>query len=141
MTPAPLQVGQAPSELALNSAGFTPLAFANAFRIGSSSPVYVAGLLRREPRIAAWSIETTPSPAGIDSCTRELLPRARDSGDDAEHAERNVDVDVLQVVGGGAADFQCTGGCAHRLLEGCSIVEVAKTVNSVFSRCLAPIQR
>ena len=39
MTPAPLQFGQAPSELALNSAGFTPLALANALRIGSSSPV------------------------------------------------------------------------------------------------------
>ena len=39
MTPAPLQVGQAPSELALNRAGFTSLAFANALRIGSSSPV------------------------------------------------------------------------------------------------------
>src|SRR3954452_18741220 len=74
MTPAPLQVGQAPSELALNSAGFTPLAFANALRIGSSSPVYVAGLLRREPLIGAWSIDTTPSPAGIDPCTSELLP-------------------------------------------------------------------
>src|ERR687894_2376922 len=74
MTPAPLQLGQAPSELALNSAGFTPLALANAFRIGSSSPVYVAGLLRREPRIGAWSIDTTPAPAGIDPCTSELLP-------------------------------------------------------------------
>src|SRR5258708_22275846 len=74
MTPAPLQFGQAPSELALNSAGFTPLAFANAVRIGSSSPVYVAGLLRREPRIAPWSIDTTPSRAGIDPCTSELLP-------------------------------------------------------------------
>src|SRR5438445_11676216 len=79
MTPAPLQLGQAPSELALNSAGFTPLAFANALRIGSSSPVYVAGLLRREPRIAPWSIDTTASPAGperwgSDPCTRELLP-------------------------------------------------------------------
>src|SRR3981081_3425724 len=79
MTPAPLQVGQAPSELALNSAGFTPLAFANALRIGSSSPVYVAGLLRREPRIAPWSIDTTPAPAGpercgSDPCTSELLP-------------------------------------------------------------------
>ena len=74
MTPAPLQLGQAPSELALNSAGFTPLAFANALRIGSSSPVYVAGLLRREPRIAPWSIDTTPAPAGIDPCTSELLP-------------------------------------------------------------------
>lgn len=74
MTPAPLQVGQAPSEFALNSAGFTPLTFANALRIGSSSPVYVAGLLRLEPRIAPWSTETTPSPAGIEPCTSELLP-------------------------------------------------------------------
>jgi hypothetical protein len=39
MTPAPLQVGQAPSELALKSAAFTPLAFAKAVRIGSSRPV------------------------------------------------------------------------------------------------------
>ena len=39
MTPAPLQVTQAPSELALNSAGLTPFALANALRIGSSSPV------------------------------------------------------------------------------------------------------
>ena len=75
MTPAPLQVGQAPSELALNSAGFTPLAFANALRIGSSSPVYVAGLLRREPRIAPWSTDTTPV-AGRRSSrgSSELLP-------------------------------------------------------------------
>src|ERR1700712_5932628 len=74
MTPVPLQFGQAPSELALNSPGLTPLAFANAFRIGSSTPEYVAGLLRREPRIAPWSIDTTPAPAGIDPCTSELLP-------------------------------------------------------------------
>src|SRR5258708_32862659 len=80
MTPAPLQVGQAPSELALNSAGFTPLAFANALRIGSSSPVYVAGLLRREPRIGAWSIDTTPAPAGIDPCTSGLLPEPATPG-------------------------------------------------------------
>src|ERR671925_328497 len=73
MTPAPLQLGQAPSELALNSAGFTPLAFANAVRIGSSSPVYVAGLLRREPRVAPWSVDTTPAPAGIDPRRGELL--------------------------------------------------------------------
>src|SRR6266571_3816033 len=75
MTPAPLQLGQAPSELALNSAGFTPLAFANALRIGSSSPVYVARLLRREPRIAPRSLDTTPAPAGIDPCTSELSPQ------------------------------------------------------------------
>ena len=74
MTPAPLQVGQAPSELELNSAGFTPLAFANALRIGSSSPVYVAGLLRREPRIAPWSITTTPSRPETEPWISELLP-------------------------------------------------------------------
>src|SRR5918998_5141024 len=74
MTPAPLQVGQAPSELALNRAGLTPLAFANAVRIGSSRPVYVAGLLRREPRIAAWSTETTPAEAGMEPWISELLP-------------------------------------------------------------------
>src|SRR5215210_2148114 len=74
MTPAPLQLGQAPSELALNSAGFTPLAFANALRIGSSSPVYVAGLLRREPRIATWSTDTTPSRPATEPSINELLP-------------------------------------------------------------------
>src|SRR5215213_1971415 len=74
MTPAPLHVGQAPSEFELNSAGLTPLAFANALRIGSSRPVYVAGLLRREPRIAPWSITTTPSRPATEPCTSELLP-------------------------------------------------------------------
>src|SRR6187200_2147814 len=74
MTPAPLQAGQAPSELALNREGFTPLAFANALRIGSSSPVYVAGLLRREPRMAPWSITTTPSRPATDPWTSELFP-------------------------------------------------------------------
>src|SRR3954451_688071 len=74
MTPAPLQVGQAPSELALNSAGLTPLALANALRIGSSSPVYVAGLLRREPRIAPWSTETPPPPPDTEPPISELLP-------------------------------------------------------------------
>src|SRR3982751_6495044 len=74
MTPAPLQLGQAPSELALNSAGFTPLVLANALRIGSSSPVYVAGLLRREPLIAPWSTTTTPSRPAIEPWMSELLP-------------------------------------------------------------------
>src|SRR5918994_4366039 len=74
MTPAPLQLGQAPSEFALNRAGFTPLAFANALRIGSSSPVYVAGLLRREPRIADWSTIATPSRPAIDPWISELFP-------------------------------------------------------------------
>src|SRR5919205_3938937 len=74
MTPAPLQVGQAPSEFALNRAAFTPLAFANALRIGSSRLVYVAGLLRLEPRIAPWSIDTTPSRPATEPWISELLP-------------------------------------------------------------------
>src|ERR687886_1358776 len=74
MTPAPLQAGQAPSELALNSVGFTPLTLAKALRIGSSSTVYVAGLLRREPRIGVWSTETTPSRPASEPWIRELFP-------------------------------------------------------------------
>src|SRR4029079_19125973 len=74
MTPLPLQVGHAPSELELKSAGFTLFVLANALRIGSSSPVYVAGLLRREPRIAAWSIMTTPSRPATELWISELLP-------------------------------------------------------------------
>src|ERR687894_2516301 len=74
MTPAPLQLGQAPSELALNRAGFTPFDFANVLRIGSSSLVYVAGLLRREPLIAAWSTVTTPSRPETEPWISELFP-------------------------------------------------------------------
>src|SRR4029453_19340207 len=74
MTPAPLQVGHAPSEFALNNAGFTPLALANALRIGSSRSVYVAGLLLREPRIAVWSTDTTPSRPDTEPWISELLP-------------------------------------------------------------------
>src|SRR6516165_6344610 len=74
MTPLPLHWGQAPSELALNRAGFTPLALAKAFRIGSNNPVYVAGLLRRDPRMAVWSTDTTPSRPDTEPSIRELFP-------------------------------------------------------------------
>src|SRR4051812_49427018 len=74
MTPAPLHVGHAPSEFALKSAGLTPLALANALRIGSSRPVYVAGLLRREPLMDPWSTATTPSRPATDPETSELFP-------------------------------------------------------------------
>src|SRR5918995_7144694 len=75
MTPVPLQLGQAPSELALISARLTPLAFANALRIGSSGPVYVAGLLRREPRIGVWSTDT-PSRPGTEPWISEAQSSA-----------------------------------------------------------------
>src|SRR4029453_17904060 len=127
MTPLPLQVGQAPSELALNSAGFTPLALANALRIGSSRPVYVAGLLRRGPRVGA-----RPRVNQHDIGTRRdrsvderALAGARHAGDHAEHPERDVDVDVAKVVGGGPADLQRAAGLAHLLLERGPVVEMA----------------
>ncbi len=64
MMPRPLHTGHAPAELALKRAGLTPFAFAKTVRIPSSTPVYVAGLLRREPRIGAWSTITTSSNEG-----------------------------------------------------------------------------
>ena len=50
-----------------------PLAFANALRIRSSNPVYVAGLLRRDPLIAPWSIATTFC-GDTEPWISELLP-------------------------------------------------------------------
>ena len=73
--PRPLQAGHAPSEFALNSDAFTPLAAANALRIGSRMPVYVAGFERREPRIADWSMTVTDgSVRGRQPWISELLP-------------------------------------------------------------------
>ena len=56
-------------------------------------------MLRREPRIAPWSIDTTPSRPETEPWISELLPEPGHAGDDDQHAERDVDVDVLQVVG------------------------------------------
>ena len=125
MTPAPLQVGQAPSELALNSAGFTPLAFANALRIGSSSPVYVAGLLRREPRIAAWSTDTTPSRPDTEPWISELLPEpatpvTTTSTPSGMSTSTSCRLCVLAPRTSSAPD-----GRPHRRLEGGPVVEVA----------------
>ena len=124
MTPAPLQVGQAPSELALNSAGFTPLAFANALRIGSSSPVYVAGLLRREPRIGLWSTDTTPSRPDTEPWISELFPDpatpvTTTSTPSGMSTSTSCRLWVL-----GAAHLQQPGRCPHRRLQGGPVVQV-----------------
>ena len=52
------------------------------------------------------------------------LPGAGHPGDDAQHAEREVDVDVLQVVLGGAADLQRAGGLPDGLLQRGAVVQV-----------------
>ena len=120
-----MQLGHAPSELALNSAGFTPLAFANALRIGSSRPVYVAGLLRREPRIAPWSTTTTPSRPAIEPWISELLPEPATPVTTHEHAERDVDVDVLQVVRRAPRTSSAPVGVRTASLSVAPVVEVA----------------
>ena len=56
---------------------------------------------------------------------QRALAGARYAGDDHQHAQRNVDIDVAQVVLGRAADLQRAGGLAQRLLEGGPVVEMA----------------
>ena len=53
------------------------------------------------------------------------LAGAGDAGDDDEHPERDVDVDVAQVVRRRAADLEPAGWRPHRLLEGGPVVEMA----------------
>src|SRR5690606_14149293 len=53
------------------------------------------------------------------------LAGAGDAGHNAEDAEGDVDVDILQVVEVGPADLQVSGGLAQRLLELGPVVEVA----------------
>src|SRR5215210_9396684 len=73
--PRPLHAGHAPSEFALNSDALTPLAAANARRMGSRIPVYVAGFERREPRMDDWSMTVTDgSVRGRQPWISELLP-------------------------------------------------------------------
>ncbi len=85
----------------------------------------MAGLLRREPRIGAWSTVTTPSRPDTEPWINELLPEAiSHAGDDDEHPERDVDVDVAQVVRCRAADLKAAVGFAHLLLERGPVVEV-----------------
>jgi len=52
------------------------------------------------------------------------LAGAGDSGDDDKNPERDVDVDVAQVVCRRAADLQRAGGRPHRLLEDGPVVEM-----------------
>src|SRR5215471_5282195 len=124
MTPAPLHLGQAPSELALNSAGFTPLAFANALRIGSSSPVYVAGLLRREPRIAPWSTDITPSRPDTEPSISELFPDPATPVTTTSTPSGMSTSTRCRVVGAGAAHLQRSRRCPHRRLQGGPVVQV-----------------
>ena len=45
------------------------------------------------------------------------LARAGDAGDDDQNTQWNVDVDVAQIVGVRAANFEHFGELAHRFLQ------------------------
>ena len=104
MTPAPLQ-GQAPSELALKS---------RLHAVGLRERLAVdrprAGVRRRvaPSRTADRSLvdhhhAVAPGHRAVD---QRALAGAGDARDHAEHSERDVDVDVLEVVRRRAADLQ-----------------------------------
>src|SRR5947208_15763482 len=56
---------------------------------------------------------------------QRALARPRDSGDHAEHAERDVHAHLAQVVPGGVADLQPAGRRAGVRLERGPVAEVA----------------
>ena len=62
---------------------------------------------------------------GHRAVDERALARPGHAGHDDEHAERDVDVDVLQVVGAGAADLQRVRRRAHRRLQRGPVVQVA----------------
>ena len=102
MTPAPLQVGQAPSELALNSAGFTPWpwrtpcgwgrasrctspGWSAASRDGALVDDHDASRSATEPWISellpapATPVTTVSTPSGISTSTFQVVRRRRTS--------------------------------------------------------------
>jgi len=67
---------------------------------------------------------------------QRTLPRAGHTGDDHQHPERDVDVDVMEVVRGGAADLHLAGGPADRVLEGSPVGEMAAGDGAAGSKAL-----
>ena len=124
MTPAPLQVGQAPSELALKSAGFTPFAFANALRIGSSRPGVRRGVAAPRALDGALVDRHHAVAARDRPVDQRALARAGHAGQHDQHAERDVDIDVLEVVGAGAAHLEPVRRRAHGRLHRRAVVQV-----------------
>ena len=64
------------------------------------------------------------------------LAGAGDAGDDDENPERDVNVDVLQVVLRGSADLQGAGGGPHALLQSSAVVEVTASERAARSQPL-----
>ena len=66
-----------------------------------------------------------PVPARQRSVQQRALSRPGDAGDDDEHSQRDIDVDVGQVVRVGTAYLQRLARRPHRRLEDRTVVEVA----------------
>ena len=82
----------------------------------------MAGLERREPRIAVWSRTVTVVLLGEAAVDERALARAGDAGDGDEHAERDVDGHVAQVVQRRVLHAQRAGG-ARTVSFSCRSVE------------------
>ena len=124
MTPAPLQVGQA-----LGVGAEQRRLHAVGLREGLADRVEESGVRRRvaPPRAADRAlIDRDHARAGGDRAVHErALARTGHAGDHDENAERDVDVDLAQVVRRRAADLQRAGRRPHRLLERGPVVEMA----------------
>lgn len=55
---------------------------------------------------------------------QRALPGARHAGDHTEHPERDIDIDIAQVVRRRAANLQRAGGRPHGFLQGGPVVEM-----------------
>ena len=144
ITPGPLQFGQAPSEFALNRAGLTPFALANALRIGFEQP-------RVRRRVAAAGAADGALVDGDDTvaaCDRAVderaLARACDAGDDGEHAS-GTSTSMPRRLCVRAARSPGPGALPHRLLDGVSVVEMeagqgaaARSPSTVPSKTTSP---
>ena len=84
----------------------------------------MAGLLRRDPRMAPWSIDDHAG-AGRDRAVDErALARAGHAGEDDQHPERDVDVDVAGGCGCGRRARAGRLTASVRGLEGGAVAEV-----------------
>src|SRR5690606_27484635 len=63
-------------------------------------------------------------PAGHRTVDERALPGARHAGDDDKHAQRDVHVDVLEVVGARATHLDRSPGLADAGLESSAVLEV-----------------
>ena len=116
-----------PLGVAVIGAGMAGRAHLAGYRAASTlaGGAYGEGL----PPIPLIAVADAHEPFAVAAAQRGVhqraLARPGDAGDDDEHAEREVDVHVAQVVLRGAPDLQRAGGRPCRRLEPGPVLEVA----------------